>query len=399
MGVHPYRTPYSRNPCHGRLQNNSCQGFIFKMEKRYSTFKVEPSEKKTYLEKVEEQKEEIEKRLTPPSKIQTTLNEFIPKNYDYWRKYNAARTKEKTMFYMLLDELLKTIPDERGKQNGRPPYPLRDIIFCACLKLYHQFSARRISSDLDHAHKMGFIGKPCHFNTLVTFLNNPLTEDLLKYLITLSAMPLKSIEKEFAIDSSGFGSYQYERWMRTRFGQNKRGWRDYVKLHISIGRYTQIITAAEVTYGNGGDITQMPYLLQQTNKAFNMEKVLADKAYSGRKMFELIATLNALPIIPFKSNATGTTRGSPMWSAMFEFFTEKREDFEYFYGQRAQVESAFSRMKRNFGEFLKSKNHQAQKNEVLLKCLCHNLACVINEVYQRGIKINFEDDSKQLVYQ
>jgi len=337
---------------------------------------------------------------TVPKKIQTTLPEFYPKDFNYWKKYNLARTNEKTMFYMLLDELLKNIPNENKQSKGRPPYPLRDLIFCSCLKLYHQFSARRISSELDQTHKMGFIGKPCHFNTLVAFMNNPLTEDLFQYLITLSSIPLKSIETDFVMDASGFGSYQYERWIHVRF-QNvkKKSWRNYVKLHINIGKNTQIITSAKVTYGNESDIKQMPYLLNQTNKIFNMEKVLADKAYSGRKMFELISTLNALPIIPFKSNATGTTRGSPIWREMFNFFTERKEDFNYFYKQRVQVESAFSRMKRNFGEFLKSKNHQAQKNEVLIKCLCHNITCLINEIYQRGIKINFEDESKKLIYQ
>ena len=30
-------------------------------------------------------------------------------------------------------------------------------------------------------------------------------------------MPLKKLEDQFSIDSSGFGSYQYERWMRVRF--------------------------------------------------------------------------------------------------------------------------------------------------------------------------------------
>ncbi len=370
------------------------------MKKRYSTYKIEVPEKDIEQIELEETKKKVEERTQVPKVIQSTLLEFAPKNFDYWKKYNLARTKEKHLFYMLLDELLQAVPNESQKLNGRPPYPLRDIIFCACLKVYNQFSARRVASDLDHTYRMGFIGKPPHFNTLIGFMNHPLTEDLLQYLITLSAMPLKSIETDFAMDASGFGSYQYERWMRVRFQRGgQRGWRNYVKLHVTVGKNTQIITAAKVTYGNESDIKQMPYLLQQTNKGFDMQKVLADKAYSGRKMFELIATLNALPIIPFKSNATGTTRGSPMWRAMFEFFTERREDFNYFYGQRAQVESAFSRMKRNFGEFLKSKNHQAQKNEVLLKCVCHNIACLVNEIYQRGIKINFEDESKQLVYQ
>jgi len=350
------------------------------------------------LDKIEEEKEEINRRLQIPPNPQRKLNEFSRKDVNYWQKYNKARTNEKRMFYMLLDDLLDVIPQPKVK-NGRPPIPLRDLIFCGCLKLYNGFSARRISSDLDHAHKMGFISKVPHFNSLLKFMKDPATYEVLKYLITLSAMPLSCIEKDFAMDASGFGSYQYERWMKMRFGNNKRGWRNYVKLHISVGTNTQIITAAEATYGNLSDTNQLPYLVKQTSANFNTEKYLADKAYSSRKNFEIISELNALPFIPFKKNSTGTSKGCPLWHAMFDYFNNNQEDFQHYYGQRSQVESVFSRMKRNWGEFLKSKTIDSQKNEVLLKCLCHNIACLVAQVFERNLKVDFEGCSSQIISQ
>lgn len=345
---------------------------------------------KTYLEQVEERELEINRRLKIPLDNQRKISDYEGKSKDYWIKYNRAKTSEKTMFYMLLDELLEIIP-QPSNSNGRPPVPVRDLIFCACLKLYNGFSARRIKSDLDHAFKMGFIEKTPHFNTLLNFMKDKSTSDILKYLITFSAMPLSAIEDSFAMDASGFGSYQYERWMRTRFSKgSEKGWRNYVKLHINVGIKTHIITAGEVTYGNTHDTTQLPYLVKQTSANFNAKKYMADKAYSSRRNFEIISELNALPIIPFKSNASGKKNGCPIWSAMYNFFNNNQIEFKYHYGQRAQSESTFSQIKRNFGEFLKMKTFDGQKNEVLLKCICHNISCLVNELFQRKIKIDFD---------
>ena len=84
---------------------------------------------------------------------------------------------------------------------------------------------------------------------------------------------------------------------------------------------------------------------------------------------------------------------------MFDYFNSNQEDFKHYYGQRAQSESAFSRIKRNWGEFLKSKTFKAQQNEVLLKCLCHNISCLVAQVFERNLKINFEDCSKNILSQ
>ena len=126
-----------------------------------------------------------------------------------WSKYNKAKTKEKRLFYDLLYELAQLIP-EPSHDNGRPPIPIKDLFFSAGLKLYSNYTGRKVSSDLIHAKYMGYISRAPHFNTLHDFLKCPSTYDLLKKLLVISAMPLKNLEDAYSMDSSGFGAYQNE---------------------------------------------------------------------------------------------------------------------------------------------------------------------------------------------
>jgi len=55
------------------------------------------------------------------------------------------------------------------------------------------------------------------------------------------------------------------------------------------------------------------------------------------------------------------------------------------YRKRSNVESAFSMMKRKFGDSLRSKTDVAMVNETLCKILCHNLVVLIHEMCELGI--------------
>ena len=61
-------------------------------------------------------------------------------------------------------------------------------------------------------------------------------------LITLSAAPLKSIESDFAVDSSGFSTGQFMRWLDVKYG-TKEDRRKWLKLHLMVGTKTNIVTA------------------------------------------------------------------------------------------------------------------------------------------------------------
>ncbi|MBX4196371.1 transposase [Candidatus Pacearchaeota archaeon] len=328
---------------------------------------------------------------------QTNINQFASEFT--WAKYNRAKCSEKRMFYVLLDELCSLIKPQ-PHITGRPPIPLKDLLFCACLKVYSNFSARKISSDMKHAQEAGYIQKVPHFNSLLVFMNDHVVEQLLKKFITISAMPLKELETDFAVDSSGFGCYQYERWMKIRFGQHENPeklWRNYVKAHVSIGTKTNVITSVEVTEGFSGDSPEFPRLVQQTVANFNVKRYSADKAYLSTKNLQIAQALDFLPFIPFKINSAHSNKNAPLWNHMYKYFNENRAEFDRFYHRRSNVESTFAMIKTRLGEFLRCRNIQGQKNEVLLKCLVHNICCLVQEIFESGIKIDFDFCDKNYV--
>jgi len=57
--------------------------------------------------------------------------------------------------------------------------------------------------------------------------------------------------------------------------------------------------------------------------------------------------------------------------------------------KQSNVESAFSAMKRKFGDSVRSKTDTAMVNEVLCKILCHNLVVLIHEMHELGIDPTF----------
>jgi len=71
---------------------------------------------------------------------------------------------------------------------------------------------------------------------------------------------------------------------------------------------------------------------------------------------------------------------------MFHYFYLNRDEFLGRYHQRSNVESTFSMVKAKFGDSVRSKLDVAMKNEVLCKCLCHNICCLIQATYELDLE-------------
>ena len=67
----------------------------------------------------------------------------------------------------------------------------------------------------------------------------------LQQLIVESSLPLKSVEADFAIDSSGFSTCQFVRWFDVKYG-NDEDWHDWIKMHLICGVKTNIVTGMEI---------------------------------------------------------------------------------------------------------------------------------------------------------
>lgn len=106
---------------------------------------------------------------------------------------------------------------------------------------------------------------------------------------------------------------------------------------------------------------------------------------------EAIHALGAMPLIPFKSNASPASGG--LWEKMFLYFNLNRDEFLGRYHQRSNVESTFSMVKAKFGDSLRSKTDTAMKNETLCKLVCHNVCCLISAIYELGVTPTFWADA------
>ncbi len=297
-----------------------------------------------------------------------------------WPAYNAAQTNEKDRFQSLLRDLCSGVAEPQGGRTGRPSLPLSDAIFSVVFKVYSTVSGRRFMCDLQQAQVRGFISKTPHYNSIFNYLEKPELTPILRNLITESSLPLKSVEVDFAVDSSGFTTCKFTRWFDHKYGVVRQQ-HDWVKCHLMCGVKTNIVTAVEIHGRNTNDSRLLPPLLEMTAKNFHVAEVSADKGYAGRTNTSAVAVMGATPYISFAQHHRGN--GGGMWGHMYHFFMFKREEFLQHYHKRSNVESTFSMMKRKFGDSLRSKTDVAMVNETLCKVLCHNLVVLIHEMYCR----------------
>jgi hypothetical protein len=147
-----------------------------------------------------------------------------------WPAYNAAQTHEKEKFQALLYDLCQGL-EELPPSKGHPRLSLSDAVFAACFKVYSTMSARRFMSDLRDAEEKGYLRTVPHFNSILNYLDNPILTPILRALITESSLPLKTVEADFAVDSSGFTTSRFIRWVAHKYGvvRQQHAW---VKVHL-----------------------------------------------------------------------------------------------------------------------------------------------------------------------
>ena len=322
----------------------------------------------------------------------TTVKETVKVTYKQeWPAYNKAQTEEKEQFQRLLHELCKGV-GEPAQVTGRPRLPLEDMLFAACFKVFSTVSGRRFMSDLADAHGKGYTSKlPC-YNSIFNYFEMEMLTPHLLMLIEESSLPLASVEKDFAVDSSGLSTCRFVQWMHAKYSEphliEKKDW---IKVHLMCGVKTNVVTAVEITDSHAADSPIFKPLVEATRQNFVMDEVSADKAYLSSKNLAVVVGSQAVPYIPFKANTTPTGRTtSALYKRMYHFFSYNQEQFMRHYHKRSNVESTFHMIKSKFGSALRSKSKTAQINEALCKVLCHNICCLIQSMFELNIMREFK---------
>lgn len=302
-----------------------------------------------------------------------------------WSSYNAAQVNEKHEFDALLYDLCQhnLPPIRRGR--GRPSIPVADMMFSVLSKVYSTKSTRRFVGELDDAHEHGYLIKPPHYNSIINYLDKPELESVLMGLIHTTSLPLKSVEADFAVDSTGFTGKSYTRWFDHKYrGKKEHHW---VKAHLMCGVKTNIVTACEIHSRDASDAVQLRSLLDLTHEHFDVREVSADKAYNVVYNQKAIDAAGARAFMPFKSSHNGARGG--IWADAYHFWNLHRNEFNEHYHKRSNIESTVWMIKSKFGGHVRSKTEIAMRNEVYCKVLAHNICCLIQSIYELGIEPEF----------
>jgi transposase len=314
-----------------------------------------------------------------------------------WHNYNKSQTKEKALFVNILGDLCKLIIETRNSK-GRKPRPLKDIVFALVIKEYLNTSSRRVQSDLKLFAEAGFINSEIPFNTLLDHLERGELRDIMRELIEISSLPLKQIELDFAIDSTGFGISRYKTFFNMKHKGEER-WKQYRKCHAVCGVKTNIITSVDITEGKTSDFTRFVPLAKDTRRNFRIRDFCADKGYLSGKNFKCIEELGGKAFIPFKKNTSGKNAGGERsyFKVAFRFFKEHKEEYLNRYHKRSNIESAFSMIKRRFGNNVRCKKETSQDNEILARILAHNICVLVQEIFLNKINVDFNYHAKSYV--
>ena len=164
-----------------------------------------------------------------------------------------------------------------------------------------------------------------------------------------------------------------------RTERNKRIFaRFHPKLTVICDCETHLIHGFHAGRGPKPDNRQLEPTLKKT--ITEIDKLLGDAGFDGERNHELCRNYNGIrsffpPLIgrPTKKPPSGYWRRK-----MKSYF---KQPHKHHYGQRWQVETAFSMIKRCFGSALSAKTHHNRLRQLYLLVITHNVAILFADLF------------------
>ena len=180
-----------------------------------------------------------------------------------------------------------------------------------------------------------------------------------------------------AVDGTGLESRYTSRYFFKRSGK-KHSSRLWTKLTVAVDTKSHFLAGARVSTGPSNDSPQFQPVMAQASLVVTWDRVLADAAFDSEAHHAYAQKDLGIRSTVIPLNRRGQGRKwpkSPLRRKMVKRFRKKPKGSRYkrVYGQRWQVESAFSRHKRRLGSALGSRSDATRERECQLRVLTHNL--------------------------
>jgi len=282
---------------------------------------------------------------------------------------------------------------------SRHDFTVPQLFACLVVKEHQRKSYRGIEAllrDADHwCRDIGMRKVPDH-NTLCNAFHAlhlaTRTGKLLDRLAQWFAIA-RQLGSVLAIDSSiydsRYRSRHYEQRCRhyatgDKSSANRRRSRSAKcspKLSVGVCTRSHLILAGRAKTGMGSDAPDFdPLLYDAWRRHPHLRTVLADAGYDSENNHR-IARLDMNVRSLIKTGAGRPSEKLP--SGYYRRLMKKRlkgSQKGKIYGQRAQVETVNSMLKRNLGDALRSRSPKARREEQLLRILTHNIALLCEDM-------------------
>lgn len=195
--------------------------------------------------------------------------------------------------------------------------------------------------------------------------------------------PEVNLEKDIitiAVDSTGIkvtnrGEWIREKWNNNNNNNNNKKRRGFIKIHVAVNVRTKKILSMEVTKEDVYDGKMLKKVVDNVVSENDVKKVLADGAYDSKDNFMYLERMGIEPVIRVRRNSS--IKANICMSRKMVVIEQLRDmkwwKKKHGYGMRWIAESAFSSMKRMFGEYVSSVKWNNIVNELLLKASIYNM--------------------------
>jgi hypothetical protein len=239
-----------------------------------------------------------------------------------------------------------------------------------------------------------------HWTTLQKAAARPLRAPRFRRLLAHTVRRVHGKRRRVPVaagDSSGFDAHHASRYFVVRSAPGKKGdktagkqhatYRTYGKLMVVICCLSHAVLAAVASKGPTPDIDQLAGVLGHVPAWVGISAMVLDAGFDSAANHRLLRQQHGIrsTIPPGHGRPPKDPRALPkdkyrrMMKHRFKDGTRPKV-----YGQRSQVETVFSMLKRNLGAALRGRSHPARMRDLHLRVLTHNLMLALLWVFYRA---------------